>query len=94
MTPQEVYYKEGSEIEVFKTIRNPKLKNVLQTNYKFKTLWKYVTNEQDVIDLTYFFMAKARQWKGCVGELIANESLEYIMANSNAKLDELGVYYK
>ena len=94
MTPQEVYYKEGSEMEVFQTIRNPKLKNVLQTNYKFKSLWRYVMNEQDIFDLTYYFKAKARQWRGCIGESNANESIEYIMANSNAKLDELGVYYK
>lgn len=94
MTPQEVYYKEGSEMEVFEAIRNPKLKNVLQTNYKFKNLWKYVMNEQDIIDLTYFYMSKARQWRGCIGESIANESIEYIMENRNAKLHELGVYYK
>lgn len=94
MTPQEVYYKEGSEIEVFKTIRNPKLKNVLQTNYRFKNLWKYVMNEQDIVDLTYYFKAKARRWRGCIGESIANEAVEYIMANSNAKLHELGAYYK
>lgn len=94
MTPQEVYYKEGSETEVFKAIRNPKLKNVLQTNYRFKNLWKYVMNEQDIVDLTYYLKAKARQWRGCIGESIANEAVEYIMANSNAKLHELGAYYK
>lgn len=94
MTPQEVYYKEGSEIEVFQTIRNAKLKNVLQTNYRFKNLWKYVMNEQDIVDLTYYFKAKARQWRGCIGESMANEAIEYIMANSNAKLHELGAYYK
>ncbi len=93
MTPQEVYYKEGSEMEVFQTIRNPKLKNVLKTNYRFKNLWKYVTNEQDIIDLTYFFMAKARQWRGCIGESMAQDALDFIHANRDKKIHELGEIY-
>jgi len=93
MTTAEAYYEGLAQDRVQKCMRNTHLRGILNQNYKMKVLWGAVQSERDIEELAYFFMAKRRQWKGCIGESIAQDALDYIHANRDKKIHELGEIY-
>ena len=93
MTTAQAYYEGLAQDQVKNFMSNRKLRNTMDENHSMKKRWDEVQTEKDIEDLTYFFMSKRRQWKGCIGESIAQDALDFIHANRDKKIHELGEIY-
>ena len=93
MTTAQAYYEGLAQDQVQDCMSNRKLRNTMDENHSMKKRWDEVKTEKDIEDLTYFFMAKKRQWEGCIGESMAQDALDFIHANRDKKIHELGEIY-
>ena len=87
------YYGGAVACNIKNCMTNPKMSDMLDQNYSMKRIWNAVKSEKDIGDLVYFYMAKKRQWAGCIGASLAQDALDYIDANRNKKTHELGEIY-
>jgi hypothetical protein len=93
MTTSQAYYDGLAQDQVKNCMSNLKLRNMMDENHSMKKRWDEVQTEKDIEDLIYFYMAKRRQWEGCVGASNAQDALDFIHANRDKKTHKLGEIY-
>jgi hypothetical protein len=86
--------KEIHYFELIHAIGNAQLRQSLKDGLSAKKTWEEVTSEKDLRELTELFFAKRRDLDGCIGSLLAQDWLDFIQANRDAKIHQMGEIYK
>lgn len=92
MNAEQAFY-DGKNYFDIKLLLSEALQKALNGDGKFKTIWEAVETENDLKDLTYFYMAKRKFHSGCVGEKLAQDCLDYIRENKDRKIHQIGEIY-
>lgn len=68
--------------------------SLVNIHESMKDRWKLVKSELDIIEMIDFYKAMESLYRGCVGEIMAREAIEWIQQNRDKKAATLGTFYK